>query len=113
MIKPALETHDLYQGATWERLYEIEDGYGNPVDLTGCTAKLIARDTPDDVTKLLDIDGVVDQPGGTVYFKIPPTATVGQTWAKAGFDAELYWVDTTKVDKLALGTFKLVREFTR
>lgn len=112
MITPEKQKHTLYQGATWEWTYLVTDEAKVPLDLTGCTASLMARESADDTVAVLDVAGVVTAVGGTVKFTIPPAMTVDATWEQAVFDAELYFLGG-RIEKLAVGQMKLVREITR
>ena len=112
MITPEKQKHTLYQGATWEWTYLVTDELKVPLDLTGCTAKLMARESIDDTTPVLDVDGVVVGADGKVTFTIPPTLTVTATWEQAVFDVELTFLGG-RIEKLAVGQMKLVREVTR
>jgi hypothetical protein len=115
MIEPKKQDFTIYQGATWEHTYKVVDDAGAVVVLTGCTARLHSRQEPGAADPpLLDLIGAVDANNGLVQFVITPDLTIGQTWEKIGFDAELVWpLPSTKVDKLAYGTMKLIQEYTR
>lgn len=112
MIAPAKQSHTLYQGATWDWLYRVVDDNGAVIPITGCTAKLSLRESVDDATALIEVTGSVVENDGTVMFTIPAATSVGMTWVQAVFDAELYWPGG-KIDKLAIGKFKLIPGVTR
>lgn len=114
MIVPAHEQHTVYQGATWQRRYLVVNESNQAVDITGCTATLSARETPESTTALFTLTGTVAGPSGSILFELPAADTVDETWVMAYFDAELYWTSPAgKIDKLAYGTMSLVREITR
>lgn len=113
MIEPKKQDFTLYQGADWEHTYVVlHEETEAIIDISNCTARMQARsDGPDDPNTVIDITGLTGGVNGQVQFKITAAMTEGQTWEKAGYDAELYWA-SGKIDKLGLGKFKLVREFT-
>lgn len=112
MITPEKQKHTIYQGATWEWTYRVVDDAGAPVDLTGCTARLVARVDVADTTPVLDVTGAISNSEPEVTFTISPAMSQDKTWEQAGFDAELYFPGG-RVEKLAIGSFKLIREFAR
>jgi len=115
MIEPKKQDFTLYQGADWEHTFVVlVENTTTPVDISGCTAKLQARvEGPEDPLAVIDIAGLIGGANGQVQFKITAAMTVGEVWEKAGYDAELYWPGPSgKIDKLGLGKFKLVREYT-
>jgi hypothetical protein len=115
MIEPKKQDFTIYQGATWEHTYKVVDDLGAVVDISNCTALLHSRqDVGDADPPVLEVVGSVNGVAGLVQFTITPAMTVGKTWEKIGFDAELKWPDpSTRIDKLAFGTMKLIQEYTR
>jgi hypothetical protein len=113
MITPEKQKHTLYQGATWEWTYRVVDESKAVVDLSGCTASLMARENVEDTVKVIDVAGAVNGPAGEVTFVITPDMTTGKNWEQAVFDAELYFPASSRIEKLAVGSFKLVQEVTR
>jgi len=112
MITPEKQKHTLYQGATWEWTYIVTDEDKVPLNLTGCTAKLMAREDVEDATTVISVDVVISPLVGEVTFTITPAMTTSGTWTAATFDVELYFIGE-RVEKLAVGSMKLVREVTR
>lgn len=114
MIEPKKQDFNLFQGATWEHTFVVLDEATNlPLDISGCTAKLQAREDIADNTAKIDIDGQIGGANGQVKFVIDPDMTEGEVWETAGYDAELTWpAPSTKIDKLGYGKFKLIREYT-
>lgn len=113
MIIPEKQKHTLYQGATWEWTYRVINDAKQIVNITGCTARMMLRENVDDTTPVVDVTGVVNGPAGEVTFTIPASAALVATWSVASFDAELYFDPSPRIEKLAIGSFKLVRETTR
>lgn len=113
MIEPKKIDFILYQGATWEHTFVVLDLVTNlPKDITGCTAKLQAREEPDVASSVvINLDAQIGGVNGQIKFIIDPTMTEGQVWETVGYDAELLW-PSTKKDKIAVGKFKLLREYT-
>jgi len=70
----------IYQGQTFDDRLALTNADGTPVDLTGYTARMQAREAITDVTPILDwssTDGeiVIDGPAGTITFNVSATAT--------------------------------------
>jgi hypothetical protein len=88
-------TFTIKRGDTWSQSFEWRQGSetGDPVDLTGCTARCHVRDRSDaliaDVTDYLTVDG----PAGSVDLALVPTENFPA--AKLQFDIELTWPDGT------------------
>ena len=112
MIEPKKQDFTLFQGATWEHAFVVLNEVTLlPLDISGCTAKLQAREDVDDVTPVIDISGQIGGANGQVKFVIDPIMSEGKTWETSGYDAELTWPGGKK-DKLGYGKFKLKREYT-
>lgn len=78
--QPASVTFRLYVGATFTEPAILEDGDGNPIDLTGCSAQLQARRDISDVDPVFDLsttDGSITLGGvnGTITLSISATDT--------------------------------------
>lgn len=113
MIVPIKEKHILYEGVTWEWVYQVntppddDNPLGIPVNLSGCTGRLVAKKSNADTTKLIDVTASFSPTAGQVKFTIPATTTVGATWKVITFDAKLYWPDGVTIDILAYGSMTL------
>jgi hypothetical protein len=69
----------LYRGDTWTRAWEIKDAAGNPIDLTGASARLQVRDaTGAVVISASTIDGrlTLTPASGRIDMLVPYSATV-------------------------------------
>lgn len=81
MKKPLQLTLSVYQGQTFNDVLALsDDTTGNPVDLTGYTAKMQARYDVTDAAAVLTWgtdtgEVVIDGPNGTVTFAVTPAAT--------------------------------------
>lgn len=134
--------HDLtiYQGATLEdvttwkvypypverrngKTYKVSDGTVAPrsdmvpVDLTGCTARMHAREKIGDATALLTLtteNGGIALGGaaGTITISMSAVATAALTWKSAVFDLELVF-STGAVRRLMAGSISVSFEVTR
>jgi hypothetical protein len=117
MITPVKEKFTIFQGQTWVQAYRVwdseDEAVRQPVNITGCTARLVGRKKVSDADPpLVDIAGIILGPQGEVQFVFPDDQTAAATWAVIGFDSELYWPDG-HTDKLSYGTMSLVKEYTR
>lgn len=79
-VQPASINFRLYQGATFSEPVTLKDSSGNPIDLTGCSARLQARRDiadPDPVFSLDSTSGgiVLGGAAGTVTLAKPSSAT--------------------------------------
>lgn len=69
----------LYRGDTWTRAWEIKDASGNPVDLSGATARLHVRDGQGNlVMSASTSDGrlTIQPTAGRIDLLVPKEATV-------------------------------------
>lgn len=79
-VQPASVNFRLYQGATFSEPVTLKDGSGNPIDLTGCTARLQARRDISDAAAVFSLDStgggiVLGGTAGTVTLVVPPSTT--------------------------------------
>lgn len=68
----------LYRGDTWQRAWVIQDAAGQPVDLTGATARLHVRDAAGaKVMEASTIDGrlTIQPAAGRIDLVMPKEAT--------------------------------------
>lgn len=114
----AQQTFTIEQGATWRQPLTYEDSNGDPVDLTGYTARMQVRkktSTPD--PPLLDLtteNGGITLGGtdGTILLEATDEQTAALDFKTGRYDLELYPGDgTTK--RLLMGSVILSREVTR
>lgn len=92
----------LKRGDTWSQTFLFRQPSGEPVDLTGATARLHLRDTRDallvDATAYLTLDG----PAGALALTVPAQVTQTFPIGKHVFDVELTYPDgTTKSTQTA------------
>lgn len=107
------------QGATFSKLvtWKVGPAPGTVVDLTGCTARMHARQKITDASVLLDLTTenggiVIGGSGGTVEIKIPATQTAGIKWTGAVYDLEIEFPNGD-VRRLLQGSISVSPEVTR
>jgi hypothetical protein len=104
-------TFTIKRGDTWNQSFEWKQGSetGDPVDLTGCTARCHVRDRADtliaDVTDYLTVYGLA----GSVDLTRVPTEDFPV--AKLQFDIELTWPDGT-VQSTETMTLRVLEDVT-
>ena len=90
-------TFTIKRGDTWSQTFAWKQGSetGDPVDLTGCTARCQVRDRADalilDGSEFLTVSGVE----GTVAILVPASETEAFHVAKLQFDIELTFPNGT------------------
>ena len=108
----------IEQGATFVLPFVWKDGNGNPVDLTGYTARMQVRSEHSSSDKLLDLSSpssgiVIDEPNG----KVTVTATAAQTAALSAPQLAVYDLKLTdgagKVTRVVEGKARITPEVTR
>ena len=111
--RPGIVNFNLYAGATFSEQVTLKDDAGNPLDLTGATARMHIRREIEDPTPLFDLNSVGDSPtlvlggtAGTIKFTIPPSSMtdvvidwLGEVWVH---DILVTWPDDS-VDKFFQG----------
>lgn len=106
-LTPATYTLTVYQGATFRRPFTWTSN-GDPVDLTGCTAKMQGRvkrtDPGEPLFEVSTEDGniVITPLAGKVEVTIPAEMSSTWTWKKCEYQLELYWPNGD-VDRLLQG----------
>lgn len=114
---PAKQKLKIYQGATFSRTVAITDGAGDPVDLTGATARMQVRQSIDDDSVLLELttengrishDGV----GGVLTLVVDDEDTALLSFSNAVYDLEVEYVNG-QVDRVLYGEVVLLEEVTR
>lgn len=111
----------IYQGATFRLPLAWATGVApatTPVDLTGCTARMQAREDHAAAVALLnlttDVGGGIVLGGalGTVTVTMTAAQTAGITWESAVYDIEVVFPDST-VRRLVEGCICVSPEVTR
>ena len=85
----------LYRGDTWTRGWELRDAAGNPIDLTGASARLHVRDASGSVViSASTTDGrlTLTPASGLIYLQVPYAAT-GLTPGSYRFDLEVTYAN--------------------
>lgn len=106
----------FHQGETFAWTFTWLDGGGDPVDLTGATARMMVRADPDDVSPLLTLtteNGRITLGGvlGTIALTISATVTAALSdWQKGVWDIEI--VQGSTVTRILEGFAVLSKEAT-
>jgi hypothetical protein len=104
------------QGATWRRVLTLKDDDGDPVDLTGFTARMQVRESQDSPTPLLSLttgSGItVDGPAGQLTLLIADETSTAWTWRYGVYDLEVESAGG-EVTRLLRGEIEVDREVTR
>jgi len=107
------------QGATFRKDVVWETGTPPaPVDLTGCTARMQARDSVESTVVLLDLtteNGGIElgTDDGKVSILIDAEATADIVWSSAVYDLEIVFADGVTVRRLLSGLIVVSPEVTR
>lgn len=111
----------IYQGATFDDSAVWKAGETKasvqPVDLTGCTARMQIREKIDSPTPLLELtteNGRIVLGGvtGEIAFSLDPVLTAALTWRSGVYDLEIVYPDGA-VRRLFSGAVTVSREVTR
>jgi ketopantoate hydroxymethyltransferase len=106
----------IQQGATFQRTVTWKDENGALINLTGYTARLQIRETPDataTIVSLTDSSGLVlGGSAGTIAITISATATAALTITRAVYDLELVTAGGI-VTRLLEGTVSVTPEVSR
>lgn len=108
----------IEQGATFRKTWTLKDADGNPVDLTGYTARSQARPAVDSATTLWDLTSspaagmTVDGPGGSVTMEHTDEETAAFAWSRGVYDVEIE-SPTGDVARLSEGSVRVKPEVTR
>jgi FlaG/FlaF family flagellin (archaellin) len=104
----------IEQGATFRKVFRWQQSDGEPVDLTGVTAKMQAWDN-DHRNKLIDFntegDISIDADAGEVTVELPDSVTSALTFDIARYDLKLTSPNTDKT-RLIQGRIRLSRQET-
>lgn len=111
MISPATYNFTIYQGATFDRVFQFNDANGDPLATSGWTARMQVRSSIETATTLLNLT-----PGINATGLVTLGLTATQTAALPGdvvavYDLEL--VDGTDVHRVLMGTVTISGEVTR
>lgn len=106
----------IEQGATFSRTLTWKDGSGNPIDLTGYTAKLELKDVKGNViiTLTTNTGGGITLGGsaGTIAVTMTATQTAAFNFSAAHYDLKLTASDGVTVTRLLEGVVNLDDEVT-
>jgi len=108
----------IEEGSTFSQRWTYKDVNGNPIDLTGYTARMQVREKHSSSTAVIDIsDGngiTLGGAAGTIDIEILPAATINLALPKGFgvYDMELTPPDG-KTFRLMEGGVKYTREVTR
>ena len=111
----------IEQGATFRKVLTWKVGDPpEPVDLTGCSARMHIREdveSPDPLLVLSTENGRIHlgETEGTVALYLPPTVTSTITWSSAVYDLEVVLPASPEPDvrRLVHGTITVTSEVTR
>lgn len=106
---------EIEQGATFELVFIYQDELGNPIDLTGMTARMQLRrqyKSPEVLIELSNANGriIFDPYAGKITLRIAATDTEGLTGSGV-YDLEL--IDGSTVNRLLEGSFIICNEVTK
>lgn len=107
----------IEQGATWRTVLTVKDDTGQPVDLTGYTARMQIRQDYDTTTVLAELTtangGItINGDNGQVTLLIADEDTAAYTWTSGVYDLELV-SGSGDVTRLLQGPASLDLEVTR
>lgn len=117
-MTPAKLKLTIYQGATFKRILRVKDAAGDPIDLTGASARMHVRENIADETPLLILDKdnarlvATDPEAGELTLLISAGDTAALAFQSGFYDLEIAYSNGT-VDRLLEGTIKLSKEVTR
>lgn len=116
-IQPVTYTLVVYQGATFEQIFIWKNSVGDPIDLTGYTARMMARANVETQTPFIDLtteNGGIALGGaaGTITIYIPAAGTAAINNTSGVYDLELE-SSGGEVTRFLQGNIILSREVTR
>ncbi len=117
MSTPAKLKLTIYQGATFKRRLRWMDAARQPIDLTGCTARMQVRaeiESPAVLLELTTENGRIALGGaaGTIDLTIAATDTAALAWDAGAWDLEIVHPGGA-VTRLAQGSVVVSPEVTR
>ena len=106
----------IEQGATWDFAIIWKTDEGDPVDLTGCAARMQLRRNYDSPI-ILDLDSLngtldIDVSTGKISAQVSATETAAMSILGGVFDLEVYHPDG-HTDRVLQGEWVLSREVTK
>jgi hypothetical protein len=116
-MKPAAYDIEIIQGQTFDCPVVWKDGDGEPIDLTGYSARMQIRRSkasPDVLFELTTGNGriAIDGPAGKATLTITAEESAAFTWRRGVYDLELVAADSV-VRRLLEGAVEVNREVTR
>jgi hypothetical protein len=117
MTRPAKLKLTIYQGATFRKRLMWVTASGTPIDLTGCTARMQAREdyaSPLPLLELTTENGGITLGGaaGTIDLLSSDEDTAAMAWSGGVFDIEIAHPNGD-VTRLAQGGISVSPEVTR
>ena len=109
-----MATAKLIRGDTWRRSWIIKDETGQPIDLTGASARLQVRDKRDEVLAYARMDNgmiTIDPLQGRIDMVVPASITKDFPIASHRFDLELTFADGT-VRTIEQSTLQVIEDVT-
>jgi hypothetical protein len=101
------------QGATFRKTFTWLDENEQPVDLTGCSARMQVRPSHKGTTTWLDLTGIAMDPAlGQLLVVLTATVTAALPVSRGVYDLEVVH-PTGDVTRLLQGTFTVSPEVTR
>ena len=108
---------EVDQNTTFTFTVEYKDNSNNPIDITGCTAKMQVRDTKGGSKLAFTLTSpstggiTIDGPNGKLTIKMTPTQTNKLFYPKSSYDIMLTDTNLNKI-KLLEGFMTLSRSVT-
>jgi hypothetical protein len=116
MSQAITKTLDINQGATWLLSFEWLDDDGQPIDLTGCTARMQLRATPATqvLLELSTVNGCVALAGatGVIELLVDAPTTAGLSCESGVYDLRVAFPGG-RVDVVLAGRFTLALAVTK
>ena len=115
---PSKYDFKIFQGGTFNELITWSTGApSQPIDLTGCTAKMQVRSSitaPTILLELSSVNGAIVLGGssGTIQLFLNPEQTASINWTSGVYDLEINF-NANDTRKLLFGTVTVVQEVTR
>ena len=117
-VTPAQYDLTIYQGANFsQRLTFLQSSDGDPVDLSGFTARMQLRQSVNSTTPLIELTTengriTLGDAAGTVDLALNASETASLTAGTAVYDLEIVQSETS-ADRYAQGSVTIIREVTR
>ncbi len=108
----------IRQGDKFEQSIAAKNSDGTAKDLTGYSARMQVRATPESSTVLLEASTAngrisINAPGGIVTITVGADITAPLNWNVAYYDLEIFTADPANVTRLLEGYASLSKEVTR